>query len=81
MTFFTFSTSQSHVFTTFFKIFFLVVAFGLYNGLVFLPVVLSLIGPASVSNFSSANFNSQVSFVKSDSSVQIATDKGGTAKL
>ena len=39
------STSKSYVFTTFFKIFFLVVAFGLFNGLIFLPVVLSFIGP------------------------------------
>ena len=38
-------SSSSHVFLTFFKIFFLVVSFGLYNGLVFLPVLLSLIGP------------------------------------
>ena len=33
-------TSKSFVFVTFFKIFFLVVGFGLYHGLVFLPVVL-----------------------------------------
>ena len=38
--------SKSHVFTSFFKIFFLVVTFGLYHGLVFLPVVLSLVGPS-----------------------------------
>ena len=39
--------SKSHVFLTFFKVFFLVVVFGLYNGLFVLPVVLSLIGPTS----------------------------------
>lgn len=39
--------SNSHVFETFFKIFFLVVIFALYNGLVFLPVLLSYIGPKS----------------------------------
>merc|ERR1712107_282472 len=39
--------SRSHVFLSFFKIFFLVVVFGLYNGLVFLPVMLSLCGPRS----------------------------------
>ena len=39
--------SQSHVFISFFKIFFLVVSFGLFHGLIFLPVFLSLIGPAS----------------------------------
>ena len=38
-------TSKSYVFKTFFKIFFLVVSFGLFHGMVFLPVVLSLIGP------------------------------------
>jgi len=37
--------SKSHVFISFFKIFFLVVTFGLFHGLIFLPVVLSLIGP------------------------------------
>uniref|UniRef100_A0A0K2U8Y5 SSD domain-containing protein n=1 Tax=Lepeophtheirus salmonis TaxID=72036 RepID=A0A0K2U8Y5_LEPSM len=39
--------SSSHVFITFFKVFFLVVTFGLFHGLVFLPVILSLIGPIS----------------------------------
>lgn len=39
------ATSKSHVFSTFFKIFFLVVIFGLYHGLVFLPVILSIAGP------------------------------------
>ena len=39
--------SKSHVFATFFKVFFLVVVFGLFNGLLLLPVVLSFIGPAS----------------------------------
>jgi len=39
--------SRSHVFSSFFKIFFLVVVFGLYNGLIFLPVILSLLGPRS----------------------------------
>jgi len=37
--------SKSHVFATFFKVFFLVVLFGLYNGLFVLPVTLSFIGP------------------------------------
>ena len=43
-------TSQSYVFKTFFKIFFLVVSFGLFHGMVFLPVMLSLIGPSSYTN-------------------------------
>ena len=39
--------SRSHVFSVFFKIFFLVVTFGLYHGLVVLPVLLSIFGPPS----------------------------------
>lgn len=42
--------SQSFAFTIFFKVFFLVVVFGLYHGLVFLPVLLSFIGPAPISS-------------------------------
>ncbi|KAL7631718.1 UNVERIFIED_CONTAM: hypothetical protein RMT77_017979 [Armadillidium vulgare] len=37
-------TSDSYVFQSFYKIFFGVFIYGLYNGLVFLPVLLSLIG-------------------------------------
>lgn len=37
--------SQSHVFITFFKVFLLTVAFGLFHGVVFFPVLLSLCGP------------------------------------
>ncbi|XP_078591370.1 patched domain-containing protein 3-like [Branchiostoma floridae x Branchiostoma japonicum] len=39
------SGSTSYVFNTFFKVFFLVVVFGLWHGLVFLPVILSWFGP------------------------------------
>merc|ERR1719273_597927 len=39
--------SNSYVFLTFFKMFGMVVVFGLFNGLFFLPVLLSLIGPGS----------------------------------
>ncbi|XP_067679237.1 patched domain-containing protein 3-like [Haliotis asinina] len=38
--------SNSYVFTTFFKVFLLVVCFGLFHGLIYLPVVLSWIGPS-----------------------------------
>jgi predicted RND superfamily exporter protein len=37
--------SESYIFTSFFKIFLLVVLFGLFYGTIFLPVLLSLIGP------------------------------------
>jgi len=40
--------SPSYVYTTFFKMFALVALFGLYHGLIFLPVALSLIGPQDV---------------------------------
>ncbi|XP_062500022.1 patched domain-containing protein 3-like [Corticium candelabrum] len=40
------ASSDSYVFMTFFKVFFLVVLFGLFHGLCLLPVVLSLIGPS-----------------------------------
>ncbi|XP_011339858.1 NPC intracellular cholesterol transporter 1 isoform X3 [Ooceraea biroi] len=38
--------SQAYVFMTFFKLFTSVVLFGLFHGLLFLPVILSLLGPA-----------------------------------
>ncbi|CAK1545868.1 unnamed protein product [Leptosia nina] len=40
------SMSKTYTFQSFFKIFLLVIIFGLYSGLLFLPVVLSLVGPA-----------------------------------
>lgn len=39
------SMSKAYTFQAFFKIFLLVILFGLFHGLAFLPVVLSLIGP------------------------------------
>ncbi|XP_043207337.1 protein patched homolog 3-like [Amphibalanus amphitrite] len=39
------ATSTSHVFVTFFKVFFGVTVYGLFHGLVLLPVLLSLVGP------------------------------------
>ena len=43
------ANSKSHVFSTFFKVFFLVIVFGLFNGLLLLPVMLSLVGPGAYS--------------------------------
>ncbi|XP_035696826.1 NPC1-like intracellular cholesterol transporter 1 [Branchiostoma floridae] len=40
------ASSQHYVFITFFKVFFLVLLFGCLHGLVFLPVILSWLGPA-----------------------------------
>ena len=42
------ATSTSFVMKIFFRVFFLVVVFGLYNGLVLLPVILSIIGPRTI---------------------------------
>lgn len=49
--------SKSHVFTTFFKIFTLVVVFGLFQGLGILPVILSFIGTNSQGEDLEANMN------------------------
>lgn len=46
--------SESHVFESFFKIFFGVFVFGVFHGLVFLPVLLSLVGPAPYNTVSPA---------------------------
>jgi hypothetical protein len=47
--------STTHVFITFFKVFVLTVIFGLFHGLVFFPVILSIIGPKNNSENSSPN--------------------------
>ncbi|KAM8967155.1 patched domain-containing protein 3 [Pelodytes ibericus] len=42
------STSESYIFRTFFKIIFLVIAFGMMHGLVFLPMFLTLFGNCGI---------------------------------
>lgn len=42
------SFSRSYVFVAFFRIFSLVILFGLWHGLILLPVMLSTIGPRSL---------------------------------
>ena len=39
------STSESYIFLSFFKIFFLICILGLYHGLIALPVILLIAGP------------------------------------
>ena len=41
-------TSRSHIFTSFFKIFLMICLFGLYHGLIMLPVLLCLVGPVDI---------------------------------
>ncbi|KAJ1527691.1 hypothetical protein ONE63_007650 [Megalurothrips usitatus] len=45
------SFSHSYIFTAFFKIFFLVICFGIFHGVVFLPVILSILGPVPHSRY------------------------------
>lgn len=40
--------SNTHVFQTFFKVFFLTVVFGLFHGVIFLPTLLSWIGSHNI---------------------------------
>jgi len=47
LTFILLSTSQSYIFISFFKIFSLICIFGLYHGLVVLPVMLAVAGPTN----------------------------------
>lgn len=83
------SNSNSYVFITFFKVFFLVVVFGLFNGITLLPVVLSWVGPAphlnastgppSASRSGSTNINGQVHQNTPQSVTgSVAADNGGT---
>ena len=41
-------TSRSHVFISFFKIFLMICLFGLFHGLIMLPVILCLFGPVDI---------------------------------
>merc|ERR1719187_1054227 len=42
-------SSHSHIFISFFKIFFMICVFGLFHGLILLPVVLCILGPSGPS--------------------------------
>ena len=63
------------IFSSFFKIFFLVVFFGLFQGLAVLPVLLSLFGPDSSShgsvtqNGTMSHLGTQSTFINNDDSV------------
>ena len=56
--------SESHVFSVFFRIFLLVIIFGLFHGLLLLPVLLSLVGPAPYDNAKPAVENLEKAKVK-----------------
>ncbi|XP_077981544.1 patched domain-containing protein 3-like [Glandiceps talaboti] len=65
--------SNSYIFKTFFKIFFLVVLFGLFHGLMVLPVLLSWIGP-------SPYMSAEERGTKEDDAIALETSKNGAAK-
>ena len=54
--------SVSFVFWTFFQIFFLVSMFGLFHGLIYLPVVLSLFGPSPYPSKTEAKNGNEIVF-------------------
>ena len=70
--------SASHVFLTFFKVFFLTVLFGLFHGIIFLPVILSWIGSASNKSTSSelgiTGSNSDIDTMSKDSEPKAITN-------
>ena len=61
------AVSNGHVFNTFFKAFTLTVVFGLYHGLVVLPVVLATLGPEQESQSESSSAPTLVWSAKSSS--------------
>ena len=60
--------SSSHVFISFFKVFSLTVIFGLYHGLVLLPVLLFILGPDK-QDLENSNSNSNSNTDSSSSGV------------
>jgi predicted RND superfamily exporter protein len=70
--------SNSHVFITFFKVFLLMVAFGLYHGLVVLPIILSFV----VSNVNSVTKDSsELDCKSSEDVIEANTESSSTISL
>ena len=65
--------SSSHVFLTFFKIFGLTVCYGVFHGLVFLPTLLSTIGPSGSEVEQQSGGNPNNNSATSTTSEQTAT--------
>lgn len=68
------SFSTSHIYISFFKIFYLVILFGVWHGLFFLPVVLSTIGPRSLRVISQSQPMSEKTAVTDDDDWNKETD-------
>jgi len=73
--------STSHVFSTFFKVFFLVALFGLYHALVLLPVMLSFFGPFMKANSSENELDKTGFDKKSKNQEQIQLDVANSVDL
>lgn len=50
----TLSLSQSYIFQTFFKMWFGIIVFGMINGFIVLPIILTFIGPLKESDWASS---------------------------
>lgn len=68
------SLSEAYTFKAFFKIFFLVIMYGMFHGLVLLPVVLSLIGPKPYNTLLSAPGASRTTSRRQSMSLTKMTD-------
>jgi hypothetical protein len=77
------ANSKSHVFITFFRVFLLVVVFGLFHGLTLLPVILSWIGPPPNLEHQPRDDSSETSSVENNTQATAVTtaDKLSTASL
>ena len=75
------ANSKSHVFITFFRVFLLVVVFGLFHGLTLLPVILSWIGPPPNLEHQPGDDSSETSSVDNNTQTTASTtaDKLSTA--
>ena len=69
--------SQSHVFITFWKIFCLTVIFGLFHGVVLLPVVLCYLGP----NKTEANNSAVTKQTTENKTISAGSDSQGTTDV
>merc|ERR1719221_1870972 len=71
--------SKSYVFTVFFKMWFMIIVFGIYMGLILLPVVLRWIGPSSYSTVEHETCNAGVKPKETATDEQLDVKHRGTA--
>jgi len=75
------SQSDAYTFKSFFKIFFLIIVFGLFHGVVLLPVILSLVGPKSYEKPKKYNFEgNSVSFNKEEEMKPMRSENQNTTE-